>query len=122
MDKKGSVTKKVFRFTVYGIAAGIGVAIAIASAKNKGKKIKKGGKKLLNKTKFVVKSAKDNLNMRQKRILSLFDKEEEITNEMIAEVINGVSKRTIRRDLDFLEEKGYIKQIGKTKGSYYVLR
>lgn len=121
MKKKSSLSKNIVKFAFYGAAAALGVLIATSAAKKKGSKIKKKGKRLLKKAKNELKSKKDKLTMRQKRILSLFDREEKITNEMIAGVIEGVTKRTLRRDMDYLEDKGYIKQVGKTKGSYYVL-
>lgn len=122
MKKRSSGSKKALKFIVYGAAAVIGIMVAVASVKKKGGKIRKGGKVLLRKTKFAVKATKDKLNKRQRQMLGFFNREEKITNEMIRDVITGVTKRTIRRDLDFLEEKGYIQQVGKTKGSYYVLK
>ena len=121
MDRKESTSKKALRFVFYGAAAAVGVVLAVSTLKKKGGVIKDEGEKILKKTKNKIKSARDNLNMRQKKILSLFDKEEKITNEMISSRIQNVSKRTLRRDLTYLEDKGYIRQVGKTKGSYYVL-
>jgi len=122
MRKRSSTSKRALKFVFYGAAAVVGVLLAVSTAKKKGKMIKKGGKKLLKKTKLAVKSAKDKLNKRQKVILKLFEKEDKITNEMIRSVISNVSERTIRRDLTFLEERGYIEKVGKTKGSYYILK
>lgn len=99
----------------------VGVLMAVSAVKKRGSAIGNGGKKLIKKAKNEIKSKRDKLNMRQKKILSLFDKEDKITNEMISSVIEGVTRRTLRRDMDFLEERGYIKQIGRTKGSYYIL-
>ncbi len=115
-------SKKWTRFIFYGAAAGIGTLVAVAAAKKKGKKIKKNGSKLVKKAKNKLKSTRDNLSQRQQRILSLFDREERITNDMISSVIPNVTDRTIRRDLTDLEKKGYIKKVGKTKGSYYILK
>lgn len=122
MHKRTSTSKKALKFVFYGAAAVVGVLLAVSTAKKKGKLIQESGEKLIKKTKLVVKSAKDKLNKRQRRILKLFEREERITNEMIRTVIIKVSERTIRRDLNFLERKGYIEQVGKTKGSYYILK
>jgi predicted HTH transcriptional regulator len=122
MERKSSPAGRALKFIFYGTAAVVGVLVAVSAVKKKGELVKKGGKKLIRKTKYVVKKATGDLNERQVRILNLFEREEKITNEMIGTTITGVSKRTIRRDLDTLEEKGYIKQVGKTKGSFYELR
>jgi predicted HTH transcriptional regulator len=122
MAKRSSFAKKSLKVAFYGAAAVVGVLLAISTAKRKGSMIKKSGDKLLKKTKHRIKAVSDRLDKRQTRILSLFDKEERITNEMIQSVIKGVTERTIRRDLNFLEEKGYIKKVGKTKGSYYEIK
>lgn len=121
MRKKTSLPKKALKFGFYGAAAVVGVVLAASYARKKGGVIKKKSKKLLKKTKNKLKSIKDGLTPRQKKIIDLFDREDQITNEMIQSVITGVTERTIRRDLNDLEEMGYIKKLGKTKGSYYVL-
>lgn len=110
------------KFVFFATAAAVGTLLAVSAAKKKGKLIKKGGKKILQNAKLAVKTSTDKLNKRQREILRLFNREEKITNEMICSVITGVTERTIRRDLNYLEERGYIKKMGKTKGSYYVLR
>lgn len=122
MARSSSLSRKAMKFVFFATGAAVGTLIAISAAKKKGKRLKKGGEKLLKNAKIAVKSTKDRLNKRQREILRLFNKEQQITNEMIQSVITGVTERTIRRDLNFLEEKGYIKKVGKTKGSYYVLR
>jgi predicted HTH transcriptional regulator len=119
--KKQPIAKKALKVAFYGAAAGVGILLAVRAARKKGSLFKKGGEKLIRKTKHTFKSVTDGLNARQRKILSLFDREEEITNEMVQSVIKGVTERTIRRDLNHLEEKGYIRKKGKTKGSYYVL-
>ncbi|MBN2015400.1 DeoR family transcriptional regulator [Candidatus Dojkabacteria bacterium] len=121
MKKRSSLAKKSLKFLFYGAAAAVGVLIAVSAVKRKGKLVGKEGKKLLRKTRYAIDTTTGKLNARQKRILSLFDREDKITNEMIGNEINDVSERTIRRDLTTLSEKGYIKQVGKTKGSHYEL-
>ncbi len=121
MKTKSSPSKKALKFVFYGAAAVVGVILAFTTVKNKGERLRDGGKRLLKKTMIMVKANKDKLNKRQKKELSLFEKEQRITNEMIRSVIPNVTERTIRRDLSLLEEKGYIRKIGKTKGSYYEL-
>jgi predicted HTH transcriptional regulator len=122
MANRSSVSKKALKFVFFATAAAVGTLLAVSAAKKKGKMIKSGGKKLLKNAKLKFKASRDQLNKRQRGILRLFDKEEKITNEMIGNVITGVTERTIRRDLNYLEARGYIKKIGKTKGSYYVLK
>lgn len=121
MARKKFKTSKPVRVLFYGAAAGVGLLLAATAARKSGKDIKRGGEKIVGKAKRTFKARADKLNDRQKKIISLFDREEMITNEMVQSVVKGVTQRTIRRDLNFLEEKGYIKQVGKTKGSYYVL-
>jgi predicted HTH transcriptional regulator len=114
--------RSAMKLLFYTTAVGVGTLLAVSALKKKGHIVKKGTQKLVKKTKTALKVTTDNLNKRQKQILALFDREEQITIDMITTVIRNVTRRTIRRDLDHLEKKGYIKQVGKTKGSYYVLR
>lgn len=122
MAKRSSVSKKAMKFVFFATAATVGTLLAVSAAKKKGKLIKKSGKKFVQNAKLKLKVSKDRLNKRQREMLRLFERENQITNEMIGNVIAGVSNRTIRRDLTELEKKGYIRQVGKTKGSYYVLK
>ncbi len=119
MAKLGA--RKPLKLIFYGFAAGVGVLLAVSAARKKGGVITKGSKKIIGKTRRVFRANIDKLNARQKQVLALFDKEDSITNEMISNTITGVTQRTLRRDLTFLEKRGYIKQVGKTKGSYYVI-
>ena len=118
---KPKFSKRWMRFVFYGAAAGVGTLVAFSAVKQKGSRVKKKSKKIVKKARNKIKSAKDHLNERQISILDLFDREDQITNEMIHSVIPDVTKRTLRRDLTFLEEKGYIKKVGRTRGSHYVL-
>lgn len=43
----------------------------------------------------------------------------EVTIPEISKHFSTVSERTLRRDMDKLEDKGVVKQVGKTKNSYY---
>jgi predicted HTH transcriptional regulator len=121
MERRSSVGKKAMKFVFYAAAAAVGTILAVSAAKKKGKLIKDHGKKVLGNARRAIKSYSDKLSDRQKSILRLFDREDKITNEMICNTITDVTERTLRRDLEFLEQKKYIKKIGKTKGSYYVL-
>lgn len=60
------------------------------------------------------------LSKRQDMILRLFDSKERLDADQIAKKVKGATVRTIRRDLTKLEELGYVKKVGKTKGSYYI--
>jgi predicted HTH transcriptional regulator len=119
--KRPSIVKRVMKFMFYGVAAIVGVLLAISAMRKRGDIIKEKGKKLFKKAKKNIRTTTGGLSRRQKKMLKLFDREDQITNDMISSVIRGISERTIRRDLTELEEKGYIKKVGKTKGSYYVL-
>ena len=121
MTRQEKVSKRALKVVFYGAAAAVGVLLAVSAIRKRGDVIKEEGEKMIKKTKNKIKSSRDNLNRRQKQIIDLFDREEKITNEMISSEISNVSRRTLRRDLSVLEEKGYIRQVGKTKGSYYIL-
>lgn len=60
------------------------------------------------------------LSKRQQDIMKLFSKNKKIDASILDKNIVGVTRRTIRRDLDNLEELGLIKKHGRTKGAYYV--
>jgi predicted HTH transcriptional regulator len=81
-------------------------------------------KKSQNKEMQNQKDEQDNnfetITNRQKKILDLFENDEEVSMNIIKKNIKSVSPRTLRRDLDHLEEKGLILKEGVTKGSYYV--
>lgn len=120
-ERKKKRSVKPLKLVFYAGVAGVGMLLAAKAASTRGGDIKRGGKKILKKAQKKIRASVDKLNKRQKKILDLFNREDKITNEMISSVIKGVTKRTLRRDLDQLEARGYIKQVGKTKGSYYVL-
>lgn len=67
-----------------------------------------------------VKLHDDDLSPRQQKIMELVNNNPRVDTALLEEEIGGVTIRTLRRDLDTLEEKGLIRKIGKTKGSYYV--
>lgn len=56
---------------------------------------------------------------RQQEVYSLIKELGEATLTDIASRIQQVSKRTLRRDMDSLEEQGLVKQVGKTRDSHY---
>ncbi len=62
----------------------------------------------------------NNLNDRQNDILSMLKKEKEVKIENIMGEIVGVSERTLRRDMNKLEELGYSKKVGTTKACKYI--
>jgi len=61
-----------------------------------------------------------NLNERQGKILEVLTLKKEITVEELMKEIDGVSERTLRRDMGKLEELGFSKKQGNTKGSKYI--
>lgn len=82
---------------------------------------------LSHKSKEVIKQLpitdKDNLdlNERQRRVLSLFNRKKEIIMTDVAVSVRGVTKRTLRRDLTKLVDMGLIRQKGLTKDAKYTL-
>lgn len=122
MANRSTFSKKAMKVVFFATAAAVGTLLAVSAVKKKGKLIKEGSEKFLKNAKLKLKTTSGQLNKRQKEVLRLFNKADKVTNEMIGNVITGVTERTIRRDLTYLEEKGYIRKVGKTKGSYYMLR
>lgn len=61
------------------------------------------------------------LNDRQRKVLSIFNRKEKIVMKDISITIRGVTKRTLRRDLSKLVDMGLIKQVGNTKDAKYSL-
>ncbi len=59
------------------------------------------------------------LSPRQKKILSLIQDLGQVDTTVLNTKIRGVTVRTLRRDLNLLEQKGLIRKVGNTKGSYY---
>ncbi|MEX1014058.1 MAG: winged helix-turn-helix transcriptional regulator [Candidatus Paceibacterota bacterium] len=55
-----------------------------------------------------IETKEENLN----KILSLLEKEEELSNHDVREMI-GVSSRTVVRYMDELEERGQVEQVGE---------
>jgi predicted HTH transcriptional regulator len=60
------------------------------------------------------------LNDRQKKIFSLLKEKGELRVDDIMSQIGGVSERTLRRDMSKLEDLGYSKKLGSTKGAKYI--
>ena len=60
------------------------------------------------------------LNDRQERILELLSSRGEITVEELMKTINDVTERTLRRDMQKLEQLGLSEKQGNTKGSKYI--
>jgi predicted HTH transcriptional regulator len=117
---KSTIKRNAMRFVFYAAAAAVGGLLAVATIKKKGKDVQEKSKKLMKEASEVVKKATLRLNARQRMILKLFKSRKKLTNDEISEVVKGVTRRTLRRDLTNLEKKGHIKKVGKTKGSYYV--
>ena len=120
--KRSRFVKNTVKYGFLGMASIVGVLLAVSTVKKHGTKIKKKSRKLLIDARRNIKSSRDKLNERQRRLLKLFDKFDKVSKEMIIAEIPAVSERTIRRDLDDLEKRQYVRQIGKTKGSYYVAK
>ena len=63
---------------------------------------------------------KSGLNSRQEKILDILCKRGEVTVEELLGEIGGITERTLRRDMRKLEEMGWSKKEGNTKGSRYI--
>lgn len=116
-----NVPQKFLKIIFFASAAVVGTLLAVSAVRKKGELLKTNLKKALGNAKRKIKVNKDGLNDRQKLILSFFTREEKVTIEMIKNEIKDVTERTLRRDMDFLEKKKYIKKVGETKGTYYQL-
>lgn len=64
----------------------------------------------------------EDLNSRQKDILKLFNKRDILLPTDIYSVAPDLSTRTLRRDMDKLEELGFILKEGSTKDTKYILK
>jgi predicted HTH transcriptional regulator len=71
--------------------------------------------------KLAANSAFD-LNERQEKIYQLVKKQGQAQMQQLADTVEGVTTRTLRRDLTKLEKLGLIEQVGKTKDSFYRLK
>ncbi|MDD3840968.1 MAG: DeoR family transcriptional regulator [Clostridia bacterium] len=62
----------------------------------------------------------EKLSERQKKIVSILEKEGEVYPSKLQELLPNVSTRTIRRDMTDLEKKKIVEQKGSTKSTYYI--
>ncbi len=62
------------------------------------------------------------LSKRQQRILQLMKERDQLQVKDIQEIFPKLTKRTLRRDLNILLEKGVIKRVGKGNGTYYTAK
>lgn len=78
------------------------------------------------KVRVYEKKDKNNINDRRQqakiarleKVLKLFEKNDQLTNNDVERALK-ISDRTASRYLDELEEEGFVKKHGKTRGSYY---
>ena len=61
------------------------------------------------------------LNSEEEKIINFLNQNQKITSLDVIELLS-LKERRSRDILKILESKGYIQKIGKTKGSYYVMR
>lgn len=59
------------------------------------------------------------LNSRQFALLEEITKKRKLNMREVSKLLPEVSERTLRRDMDRLENIGLIRQVGKTRDSYY---
>jgi DNA-binding transcriptional ArsR family regulator len=62
-----------------------------------------------------------NLDLRKEKILNILKEKEKIQVWELSKILSQVSKRTLRRDFDFLLKKGLIKRIGQGNNTFYSL-
>lgn len=86
------------------------------------KKVKKEVSKKVSKIAPVkkVKSDKnETLNARQKEVLSYIKQNSNSKMSSVSKIFNKVTPRTLRRDLEKLEQLGLLRQEGKTRDAIY---
>ena len=62
---------------------------------------------------------KGKLSIRQKKIVDIIEEKGEVQTGEILSSFDGMSKRTLRRDLEKLSQDGHVKRFGKTSQIYY---
>lgn len=95
------------------------IAIVIRDRVGRNKKIVKTERK--NAKKIAVK-AKKNLSTRQNNIISYISKKGVGKVSDMAKTFKGVTERTLRRDLNKLEEDGLVVRSGSTKSVTYRIK
>lgn len=88
----------------------------LKSAHKEVEKDLKRAKKIVDKE---VKEVKKLLSERQEEIVDFINRVDEMSVSDIVEKFKEVTPRTLRRDLEKLENLGFVRQIGKTKDSRY---
>ena len=64
----------------------------------------------------------NSFNQRQKKIIEMLKKRDKIQVGDVQKILPEVTKRTIRRDFDFLMKEGIIKRSGKANLTFYHLK
>lgn len=70
----------------------------------------------------LANAASLSLNSRQSVLLKEITKKRKLNMGEVSRLLPEVSERTLRRDMDRLETIGLIKQVGKTRDSYYEIK
>lgn len=71
---------------------------------------------------FFSPSNKKELNERQKKILDFLRENERVQVWQIKKIMPQVTKRTLRRDFEFLVKKGIIERMGERNNTFYQLK
>ncbi|MDP2910462.1 MAG: DeoR family transcriptional regulator [bacterium] len=74
-----------------------------------------------NKPLEIARPKAKNLDSRKEKILTVLKEKEKIQVWELSKILPQVSKRTLRRDFDFLLKKGLIKRIGQGNNTFYSL-
>lgn len=99
----------------------------LAKAEKPVKKVVKQASKEIEKTEKVVKKkvaaleSKLGLNERQDKILSILKNKRKLNMMELATEFVDVTSRTLRRDMEKLEKQKIVRQVGKTRDSFYEL-
>jgi hypothetical protein len=71
--------------------------------------------------KIKTKSVFADFNNRQKKIVEILQEKDKVQVNELESSFPQITKRTIRRDFDFLVKKGFVKRIGKANMTFYRL-
>jgi len=74
------------------------------------------------KTKALRQDDNAGFNSRQSKLLNFIKEGKQVSMKEINSKFDDVTQRTLRRDLDKLENEGFITQQGATRNSVYIYR
>jgi predicted HTH transcriptional regulator len=99
--------------------AGFFIFRKVKSSGGEGESTKDAVGKAFSNIKERISGSLNELTRRQKKIVELFKKHDQLEMKDLLEQIDGVTERTLRRDLLKLSDLGLINKEGTTKGVKY---